>query len=52
MPCYDFAPVTSLTLTPANAEALGITSSLGVTGDYLLMNIRIDVPTQRADFPH
>jgi hypothetical protein len=32
MPCYDFAPVTSLTLTPTNVEALGITSSLGVTG--------------------
>jgi hypothetical protein len=32
MPCYDFAPVTSLTFAPANAGPLGITSSLGVTG--------------------
>jgi hypothetical protein len=32
MPCYDFVPITSPTLTPACAEALGIAGSLDVTG--------------------
>ncbi len=32
MPCYDFVPVTGLTLSPANAGSSGTTGSLDVTG--------------------
>ena len=39
VPCYDLAPVTELTVGPANAETSGISGSLGLTGECDFWNI-------------